>query len=77
LVVCDLLGGEHWLWLLPPIALLSIVGPVTDITGRMTGLHEDPAVRTRLMALYVGLMFLGGCHRVVDGIVSIHLRTCF
>ena len=33
---------------------------MTDITGRMTGLHEDPAVRTRLMALYVGLMFLGG-----------------
>ena len=53
-------SGEHWLSLLPPIALLSIVGPVIDITGRMTGLREDPAVRTRLMALYVGLMFLGG-----------------
>ena len=53
-------GGEHWLWLLAPIALLSIVGPVIDITGRMTGLREDPAVRRRLMALYVGLMFLGG-----------------
>ena len=55
-----LLAGQDWRWLLPPIALLSIVGPVIDITGRMTGLREDPQVRTRLMALYVGMMFLGG-----------------
>ena len=55
-----LLASENWWWLLPPIALLSIVGPLIDITGRMTGLREDPGVRTRLMALYVGMMFLGG-----------------
>ncbi len=55
-----LLASQDWRWLLPPIALLSIVGPVIDITGRMTGLREDPRVRTRLMALYVGMMFLGG-----------------
>jgi len=55
-----LLASQDWRWLLPPIALLSIVGPLIDITGRMTGLREDPQVRTRLMALYVGMMFLGG-----------------
>ena len=55
-----LLASQEWRWLLPPIALLSIVGPVIDITGRMTGLREDPRVRTRLMSLYVGMMFLGG-----------------
>jgi predicted MFS family arabinose efflux permease len=55
-----LTAGENWWWLLPPIALLSVVGPLIDITGRMTGLREDPSVRTRLMALYVGMMFMGG-----------------
>lgn len=53
-------AGEHWWWLLPPIALMSIVGPMVDVTGRMTSLRESPVVRTRLMSLYVTLMFIGG-----------------
>ena len=51
---------SYWLFLLPPLALMSIVGPLIDITGRMTGLQETPAVRTRLMSLYVCMMFTGG-----------------
>ncbi len=51
---------DHWYWLLPPIALMSIVGPMVDVTGRMTSLREDRTVRTRLMSLYITLMFLGG-----------------
>lgn len=52
-------GTGYWILLLP-IFLMSIAGPVIDITGRMTLLTQDPAIRTRLMTLYVVLMFLGG-----------------
>ena len=50
---------DHWYFLLTPLATLSIVGPIIDVTGRMTGLQQNPAVRTRLMSLYVGMMFTG------------------
>ena len=50
---------DHWYFLLAPLATLSIVGPIIDVTGRMTGLQQNPAVRTRLMSLYVGMMFTG------------------
>lgn len=50
----------HWLFLLLPIGVMSIAGPMVDVTGRMTSLNKPPAVRTRLMTLYVTLMFLGG-----------------
>lgn len=49
----------YWILLLP-ISLMSVAGPVVDITGRMTLLTQDPAIRTRLMTLYVVIMFLGG-----------------
>ncbi|MCH1491951.1 MAG: MFS transporter, partial [Luminiphilus sp.] len=50
---------QDWYFLLPPLAIMSIVGPIIDVTGRMTGLQELPAIRTRLMSLYVGMMFIG------------------
>lgn len=49
-----------WWWLLLPIAITSTVGPMVDVTGRMIGLREPPAIRTRLMSLYITLMFVGG-----------------
>ncbi len=50
---------HNWVFLLPPLAIMSIVGPIIDVTGRMTGLQELPAIRTRLMSLYVSVMFTG------------------
>lgn len=53
------LGHSVWLLLLPLI-MMNLVGPVIDITGRMTFLNQAPDVRTRLMTVYIFLMFLGG-----------------
>ena len=52
-------GGSFWL-LLIPISLISVSGPIIDITGRMLSLNQEPAIRTRLMTLYIMIMFLGG-----------------
>jgi predicted MFS family arabinose efflux permease len=52
-------GGSYWL-LVIPIVIMSIAGPIIDVTGRMTLLGEAPEIRTRLMSLYIILMFLGG-----------------
>ncbi len=54
------LAGQSWWWLLLPIAVTSVAGPMIDVTGRMTTLREVPEVRTRLMSLYITLMFVGG-----------------
>jgi len=43
-----------------PIVVISIAGPVVDVTGRMTALGAPRDIRTRLMSLYIVLMFLGG-----------------
>ncbi|MEM6557327.1 MAG: MFS transporter, partial [Pseudomonadota bacterium] len=51
----------HSLWLLMiPIIITNIFGPILDVTGRMTFLNEAPAIRTRLMTIYIVFMFLGG-----------------
>ncbi|MEM1035462.1 MAG: MFS transporter [Pseudomonadota bacterium] len=51
----------HSLWLMIiPILLINLPGPVIDIAGRMTFLSEDPEVRTRLMTIYIVMMFIGG-----------------
>ena len=51
----------HSFWLLAiPIVIMSVAGPMIDVTGRMTALGEAPAIRTRLMSLYISIMFLGG-----------------
>lgn len=59
--VCLFLPFGNSLWLLCiPIALTNLVGPIIDITGRMTFLSAAPEVRTRLMTVYIGMMFTGG-----------------
>ncbi|MEM1148451.1 MAG: MFS transporter [Pseudomonadota bacterium] len=50
----------HSLWLLMiPILITSVFGPVIDVTSRMTFLNQTPDVRTRLMTVYIVLMFSG------------------
>lgn len=53
-------AGGSWWYLLLPLAITSVVGPMVDVTGRMTSLNQPPGIRTRLMSLYITLMFLGG-----------------
>lgn len=59
--VCLLGLFGHSLWLLLiPIMVMNVVGPLIDITGRMTFLSLPADVRTRLMTVYIVLMFTGG-----------------
>lgn len=59
--VCLLGVFGHSLWLLlVPLMLMNVVGPLVDVTGRMTFLNQPPDVRTRLMTAYIVLMFTGG-----------------
>ena len=59
--VCLFLPFGYNLWLLMiPILITNIGGPIIDVTGRMTFLNEAPAVRTRLMTIYIVFMFVGG-----------------
>lgn len=51
----------HSLWLLMiPIVITNVAGPIIDVTNRMTFLNQPPAVRTRLMTIYIIFMFVGG-----------------
>lgn len=59
--VCLLGLFGHSLWLLIiPLVVMNLVGPLIDITGRMTFLALPAGVRTRLMTAYIVLMFIGG-----------------
>ncbi|MFN3212704.1 MAG: MFS transporter [Henriciella sp.] len=59
--VCLFFFFGYNLWLLMiPILITNIFGPVIDVTGRMTFLNEPPDVRTRLMTIYIVMMFVGG-----------------
>lgn len=59
--VCLLGIFGHSLWLLIiPLTMMNVVGPLIDVTGRMTFLSQPPGVRTRLMTAYIVLMFIGG-----------------
>ena len=59
--VCLLGVLGHNVWtLLVPLMLMNVVGPLIDVTGRMTFLSQPPDVRTRLMTAYIILMFIGG-----------------
>jgi predicted MFS family arabinose efflux permease len=50
----------HSIWLLMiPIVILNIAGPTIDIANRMTFLSQPPAIRTRLMTVYIVMMFTG------------------
>ena len=53
------LSGSLWTLLLP-LFVTNLVGPGIDVTGRMTFLALDPAVRTRLTTVYIVIMFIGG-----------------
>ncbi|MEM1434751.1 MAG: MFS transporter [Pseudomonadota bacterium] len=59
--VCLLFVTGHSPWLLlVPITLMNVAGPIIDVTGRMTFLALQPSIRTRLMTVYIVLMFIGG-----------------
>jgi predicted MFS family arabinose efflux permease len=59
--VCLFFFFGYNLWLLIiPILITNVFGPVIDVTGRMTFLNEPPDVRTRLMTIYIVMMFVGG-----------------
>ena len=69
LILCSLQFGimtlflftGHSLWLLiVPLILTNTFGPSIDVTGRMTFLSKSPDIRTRLMTVYIVLMFIGG-----------------
>lgn len=51
-------GDTIWLMMIP-ILLANIVGPTIDVSGRMITLAEPATVRTRLMTVYIILMFIG------------------
>lgn len=52
-------GGSVFL-LIIPLMILNVVGPTIDVAGRATFLTEAPEIRTRLMTIYITLMFIGG-----------------
>ena len=67
LALCNLAGVSmllfvgHSLWLIAvPIVIMNLAGPAVDVTGRMTFLDKPPEVRTRLMTVYIVMMFAGG-----------------
>ena len=62
-------GGSYWL-LLIPIFFTSIAGPSIDVTGRMTVLDQSPDIRTRLMTVYIVMMFLGGAFGSWGGTIA-------
>ncbi|MEP2552319.1 MAG: MFS transporter [Marinomonas sp.] len=54
------LFGWNLALLMIPILMNTVVGPVIDVTGRMTILQQGPAIRNRLITVYVVIMFTGG-----------------
>ncbi|MBV9995169.1 MAG: MFS transporter [Caulobacteraceae bacterium] len=52
-------GGSLWL-LTVPVLIMTLAGPVIDITGRMTLFEKDHEIRTRLMTIYITVMFMAG-----------------
>lgn len=53
------LGWSVWT-IIVPLIIVNLVGPTLDVTGRMTFLTLEPAIRTRLTTSYIVIMFLGG-----------------
>ena len=58
-LILFLAGNSVWI-LCVPIMIFNFVGPIIDVSGRMTFLSEPPEIRTRLMTSYIILMFIGG-----------------
>lgn len=62
------LTGFHWVFLILPIIITASAGPIIDVTGRMISLRQDEHIRTRMMSVYIFLMFLcGGLGSVAGG----------
>ena len=59
-VISFLFVGQNLWLMIVPILLTNMFGPSVDVTGRMTFLALAPEIRTRLMTVYIVLMFLGG-----------------
>lgn len=59
-IACYGLASKDWQWLLLPLIITSIVGPMIDVTGRMTSLKQPAEIRSRVMSVYVAIMFVGG-----------------
>jgi len=53
------LGWSVWT-VIVPLLIVNAVGPTIDVTGRMTFLALEPAIRTRLTTTYIVVMFIGG-----------------
>jgi predicted MFS family arabinose efflux permease len=66
-----LTAESFWLMTIPVI-ILSIAGPMVDVTGRMTCLGEAQEIRTRLISLYIIFMFLGGGLGSWAGTIAYH-----
>ncbi len=52
-------AGDSLAYMIAPILLVSMAGPVIDVSGRMTLLSRAPEIRTRLMTVYIMIMFSG------------------
>jgi len=52
--------GNNLFLLMIPIVIMNIGGPLIDISSRMTFLSKAPEIRTRLMTVYIVMMFIGG-----------------
>lgn len=59
LCVMPFVGYNLWL-MLPALIVSNITYPIIDVAGRMTFLSEPDEIRTRLMTVYVVIMFVGG-----------------
>mgnify|MGYP006272631201 CR=1 FL=1 len=53
------LGQNLWVLILP-LLVMNTAGPAVDVTNRMTFLDQSPDRRTRLMTVYIVMMFVGG-----------------
>lgn len=58
-VIYSFVGHSLWLMIIP-ILITNTGGPIIDVSNRMTFLKENPNVRTRLMTIYIVMMFIGG-----------------
>lgn len=54
------LTNLYWFLLVIPIVVTASAGPVIDVTGRMISLRQDDHIRTRMLTVYIFMMFLCG-----------------
>lgn len=54
------LTNLYWFLLIIPIVITASAGPVIDVTGRMISLRQDDHIRTRMLTVYIFIMFLCG-----------------